>query len=74
MRSAAPATRRTSILDLLRLRDLDPSLEGRKELAGELNIHVAADGSGEEKVALHRAVVEKRVQNDAEVSAALTGA
>jgi len=58
---------RTSIVDLLKVLDLDSSLQARKELANELNVHVAADGSAEENVALHHAVMEKLAQNGAKV-------
>ena len=47
----------TSIVDLLRLLDIDPSLANRKELANELNVHAGADGSADENVALHKAVM-----------------
>lgn len=53
----------TSIVDLLKLLDLDSSLAARKELAAELNVHVAADGSAEQNVALHRAVMAKLAEN-----------
>lgn len=53
----------TSIVDLLRLLDLDYSLEARKQLANELNIHVGADGSAEENIALHKAVIAKLAEN-----------
>ena len=49
----------TSIVDLLKLLDLDSSLDARKQLASELNIHVGADGSPEENIALHKAVMQK---------------
>jgi pyruvate/2-oxoglutarate dehydrogenase complex dihydrolipoamide acyltransferase (E2) component len=52
-----------SIVDLLKLLDLDSSLQARKELADELNVHVAADGSAEENIALHRAVMQKLAEN-----------
>lgn len=54
---------RTSIVDLLKLLDLDSSLAARKELANELDVHVAADGSAEENIALHKAVMDKLAQN-----------
>ena len=54
---------RSSIVDLLKVLDLDSSLDARKQLAGELNIHVAADGSAEENIALHHAVMDKLAQN-----------
>lgn len=52
-----------SIVDLLKLLDMDSSLDARKELANELNVHVGADGSAEENVALHKAVMEKLAEN-----------
>src|SRR4051812_15759149 len=54
---------RTSIVDLLKLLDLDSSLAARKELANELNVHVGADGSAEENIALHKAVMQKLAEN-----------
>ena len=53
----------TSIVDLLKLLDLDSSLSARKELADELNVHVGADGSAEENIALHKAVMAKLAEN-----------
>jgi len=54
---------RSSIVDLLKVLDLDSSLAARKELAGELDVHAAADGSAEENIALHHAVMDKLAQN-----------
>jgi len=62
---------RTSIVDLLKLLDLDSSLTARKELANELNVHVGADGSAEENIALQKAVMEKLAQNGGKVPDAL---
>jgi len=53
----------TSIVDLLKLLDMDSSLDARKQLANELNVHVGADGSAEENIALHKAVMEKLAEN-----------
>lgn len=53
----------TSIVDLLKLLDLDSSLAARKELADELDVHVGADGSAEENIALHKAVMAKLAEN-----------
>ena len=53
----------TSIVDLLKLLDLDSSLQARKELADELNVHVGEDGSAEENIALHKAVMAKLAEN-----------
>jgi hypothetical protein len=54
---------RSSIVDLLKLLDLDASLDARKQLANELDVHTAADGSAEENIALHHAVMDKLAQN-----------
>jgi len=54
---------RTSIVDLLKLLDLDSSLAARKELARELNVHAGVDGSAEQNIALHRAVMERLALN-----------
>ena len=62
----------TSIVDLLKLLDLDSSLDARKQLAGELNVHVAADGSAEENIALHKAVMQKLAENGGKVPAGLS--
>ena len=53
----------TSIVDLLKLLDMDSSLDARKQLANELNVHVGADGSAEENIALHKAVMDKLAEN-----------
>lgn len=60
-----------SIVDLLKLLDLDSSLSARKELAEELNVHVGADGSGEQNLALHRAVMRKLAENGGKLPADL---
>ncbi|MEG3167974.1 DUF3597 family protein [Sphingomonas sp. LB3N6] len=53
----------SSIVDLLKLLDLDSSLTARKELASELNVHAADDGSAEQNIALHKAVMQKLADN-----------
>lgn len=53
----------TSIVDLLKLLDLDSSLSARKELANELNVQAGEDGSAEENIALHKAVMDKLAEN-----------
>src|SRR4051794_30731470 len=53
----------SSIVDLLKLLDLDSSLSARKQLAEELGVHAGADGSAEENIALHRAVMDKLAEN-----------
>ena len=51
----------------MKLLDSDPSLAARKELANELNVHVGADGTAEENIALHRAVMHKLEENGGKV-------
>lgn len=58
---------RTSIVDLLKLLDLDPGLEARKELAFELGVHAGADGSAEQNIALQKAVMAKLAENGGKV-------
>lgn len=58
---------RTSIVDLLKLLDLDSSLDARKKLANELDVHAGDDGSAEENMALHKAVMNKLAQNGGKV-------
>ncbi len=53
----------TSIVDLLKLLGLDSSLDARKTLAQEMNVHAGADGSAEENIALHKAVCQKLAEN-----------
>ena len=57
----------TSIVDLLKLLDLDSSLAARKDLANELNVHVGADGSAEQNIALQKAVMAKLAENGGKV-------
>jgi 3-oxoacyl-ACP reductase-like protein len=63
----------TSIVDLLKLLDLDSSLAARKELANELSVHAGADGSAEENIALHQAVMQKLAENGGTVPASFKG-
>lgn len=58
---------RTSIVDLLKLLDLDSSLAARKELAEELNVNAGAHGSAEQNIALHKAVMRKVAENGGKV-------
>ncbi|WP_420381337.1 DUF3597 domain-containing protein [Novosphingobium sp.] len=61
----------TSIVDLLKLLDMDSSLDARKELANELNIHVADDGTAEENIALHKGVMDQLAANGGKIPANL---
>ncbi len=62
-----------SIVDLLKLLDLDSSLDARKTLADELNVHVAEAGTAEENIALHKAVMQKLADNGGHVPDNLRG-
>lgn len=63
----------TSVVDLLKLLDLDSSLNARKELANELNIHAGADGSAEQNIALQKAVMQQLAANGGKVPESLKG-
>lgn len=63
----------TSIVDLLKLLDLDSSLDARKQLGQELNVHAGADGSAEQNIALHKAVVQKLAENGGIVPDSMKG-
>jgi len=58
---------RTSIVDLLKMLDMDSSLTARKTLAQELNVHAGADGSAEQNIALQKAVMQKIAENGGKV-------
>ena len=58
---------RTSIVDLMKLLDLDSSLDARKELAVELGVNAGAHGSAEQNIALHKAVMRKLAENGGKV-------
>jgi hypothetical protein len=62
---------RTSIVDLLKMLDLDSSLAARKSLAQELNVHAGADGSAEQNIALQKAVMQKLAENGGKVPESL---
>lgn len=63
----------SSIVDLLKVLDLDSSLAARKGLAQELDVHAGADGSAEENIALHKAVVAKLAENGGKLPASMQG-
>lgn len=62
---------RTSIVDLLKLLDMDSSLDNRKELATELGYTGAKDGSAEMNVWLHKEVMRQLAANGGKVPAGL---
>jgi hypothetical protein len=63
MKSDHGGNYQSSIVDLLKLLDLDSSLSARKELAEELGVRAGADGSAEQNIALHRAVMSQLAAN-----------
>jgi hypothetical protein len=65
---------KVSIADLMRLLDLDPSLQNREELAGELGYQGAKDGSAEMNIWLYKRVMEELEKNGGKVPADLKGA
>jgi Domain of unknown function (DUF3597) len=63
---------KTSIVDLLKLLDIDSSLENRKELATELGYTGAKDGSAEMNIWLHKEVMRQLAAHGGKVPASLT--
>ena len=53
----------TSIVDLMKLLDMDSSLQNRKELAQELGYAGPLDGSADMNIRLHRAVMAALAAN-----------
>jgi len=64
---------KSSIVDLMKLLDLDSSLDNRNALAAELGYTGAKDGSAEMNMWLHRRVMEELAKNGGRVPAALAG-
>ncbi|MEO6432629.1 MAG: DUF3597 domain-containing protein [Sphingomicrobium sp.] len=62
---------KSSIVDLLKLLDLDSSMDARKELAEELGVHAGDNGSAEQNIALHKAVMQKLAENGGIVPASM---
>lgn len=62
---------RQSIVDLLKLLDIDSSLDARRELAEELGYTGAKDGSAEMNIWLHKAVMRQLEANGGKVPASL---
>jgi hypothetical protein len=59
---------RTSIVDLMKLLDLDSGLQNRAQLAGELGYTGERNGSAEMNIFLHRRVMEELEKNGGRVS------
>ena len=64
---------KVSIVDLLKLLGLPSSLEARKKLAQELNVHAGEHGTAEQNIALHKAVLKKLAENGGKVPDSLKG-
>ena len=62
---------RTSIVDLMKLLDLDSSLGNRAQLATELGYAGEKNGSAEMNIFLHRRVMEELEKNGGQVPASL---
>lgn len=62
---------RSSIVDLMKLLDLDSSLDNRKELATELGYTGAKDGSAEMNIWLHKRVMQELEKNGGKVPASM---
>jgi hypothetical protein len=60
-----------SIVDLMKLLDIDSSLNARKQLAQELGYTGALDGSAEMNIWLHKQVMAKMMENGGVVPASL---
>jgi len=61
---------RTSIVDLMKLLDIDSSYANRKELAVELG-NAAYEGSAEDNILLHKQVMKALAENGGSVPAEL---
>ena len=62
---------RKSIVDLMKVLDLDTSLTARKQLAQELGYKGELNGSAEMNIWLHKAVMKKLAENGGKVPADL---
>jgi hypothetical protein len=62
---------KTSIVDLLKLLDMDSSLANREELATELGYTGAKDGSAEMNIWLHKEVMRQLAANGGKVPASM---
>ena len=69
--SSQPLNWRTSIVDLLKLLNLDSSLAARKELADELHYSGDRNDSASMNIWLHRQVMNKLAENGGKVPADL---
>lgn len=61
----------TSIVDLLKLLDMDSGLDARRQLADELKVNVGEAGSAEQNIALSRAVMGMLAENGGKIPQSL---
>ena len=67
-----PSNYKTSIVDLMKLVNMDSSLAARKELAQDLGYTGALDGSAEMNIWLHKEVMRQLAAHGGKVPANLT--
>jgi 3-oxoacyl-ACP reductase-like protein len=72
-RKGQPSNYKTSIVDLMKLLDLDSSLQNREKLAQELGYTGPLDGSAEMNMWLHRHTMRQLAAGGGRVSAELQG-
>jgi hypothetical protein len=72
-RNPQPLDWRHSIVDLMKLVELDSSLASRKALAGELGYPGPQDGSAEMNLWLHRTVMRRLAESGGRVPDDLRG-
>jgi len=70
-KAGQPLNWRTSIVDLLKLLNIDPSLQSRKDLAQELNYSGDTNDSASMNIWLHKQVMNKLAENGGKVPADL---
>ena len=70
-KAGQPLNWRTSIVDLLKLLNIDSSLQSRKELAQELNYSGDTNDSASMNIWLHKQVMNKLAENGGKVPADL---
>jgi hypothetical protein len=66
-KSGAPSNWQTSIVDMMKLLDLDSSLASRKQLAEELHYSGDTNDSATMNVWLHKQVMQKLAENGGKV-------
>jgi hypothetical protein len=72
-KAGQPLNWKTSIVDLMKLLNLDSSLSARKELAGELGYTGDKSDSATMNIWLHKQVMQKLAENGGKVPDSLKG-